>query len=223
MKFEEKIQAINLRRVGKSYGEIRKTIKVSKASLSLWLRDVKLSPEQEKRIYVELREKNAYRMAKSNQNKRIENTKEIIKEAKEEAVRLFKNPLFLSGLMLYWAEGDKSEIQERVKFTNSDPRMIKIIMRWFREICEVPEIKFRVCVYIHSLHSRKNIEKYWSEITGVPTNQFQKTQIKQTSLRQRRNKLYEGTCAVTVSNKNFFRKIKGWKLGFIEKMAMIKS
>lgn len=222
MKFEQKLQAISLRKSGESYGEIRKKIKVSKGTLSLWLRDIKLSPEQEKRIYVELKQKNAYRMAKANQRKRIEGTEEIIKKAKKEAAKLFKNPLFLSGLMLYWAEGDKSETQERVKFTNSDPRMIKIIMRWFREICKVPETKFRVCVHIHSLHSRGNIEEYWSGVTGVPINQFHKTQIKQTSLRQRRNKLYEGTCAISISNKNFFRKINGWKLGFIEKIDMIK-
>lgn len=222
MKFEQKVQAIKLRKAGKSYAEIRKKINVSKATLSLWLRDIKLTSEQEKRIYIELRQKNAYRMAKSNQRKRIEGTEKILKEAKQESAILFKNPLFLAGLMLYWAEGDKSETQERVKFTNSDPKMIKIIMRWFREICQVPKSKFRVCVYIHSLHSRKDIEKYWSEIAGIPLSQFHKTQIKQTSLKQRRNVLYEGTCAITVSNKNLFRKIKGWKLGFIEKMDTIK-
>ncbi len=222
MKFDQKIQAIKLRKTGKSYGEIRKQVNVSKATLSMWLRDIKLTPDQEKRIYVELRQKNAYRMAKSNQQKRVKNTEKIIKEARQEAVKFFKNPLFISGLMLYWAEGDKSETQERVKFTNSDPRMIGLAMRWFRDICEVPEEKFRACVYIHSLHSRENIESYWSKITGIPINQFFKTQIKQTSLKQRRNKLYEGTFAITVSNKNLFRKIKGWKLGFIDKMDMIK-
>lgn len=222
MKFQQKIQAIKLREAGKSYSEIRKTIKVSKASLSLWLRDITLTPEQQKRIYVELRQKNAYRMAKANQTKRINTTREIVEKGKKEAAELFKNPLFLSGLMLYWAEGDKSETQERVKFTNSDPRMIKIIMRWFREVCKVPDSKFRVCVYIHNLHARKNIEKYWSEVTDVPTNQFHKTQIKETTLGQRRNVLYEGTCAITVSDKSLFRKIKGWKLGFIEKIDTIK-
>lgn len=222
MKFEQKIKAIKLREAGRSYNEIRKKINVSKGTLSMWLRDIALTPEQEKRIFVELRQKNAYRMAKANQVKRINITREIVGKAKKEAPELFKNPLFLSGLMLYWAEGDKSEIQERVKFTNSDPRMIKIIMRWFRETCKVPELKFRVCIYIHSLHARKNIEKYWSEVTGISTDQFYKTQIKETTLRQRRNVLYEGTCAITVSDKNLFRRIKGWKLGFIEKMDTIK-
>lgn len=223
MKFEEKTQAVNLRKSGKSYSEIRKTIKVSKATLSLWLRDIKLSPEQEQRIYIDLRQKNAYRMAKSNQDKRIKVTEEILKSAKKDIPQVLDNPLFLSGLMLYWAEGDKSEVQERVKFTNSDPRMIKLMMRWFREICKVPEEKFRAGVYIHSLHAREDIEKYWSKVTNIPTSQFFKTQIKSTTLKHRRNRLYEGTFAITISDRNFFRKIKGWKLGFIEKMNIMES
>ncbi|OGZ66230.1 MAG: hypothetical protein A3C58_01625 [Candidatus Staskawiczbacteria bacterium RIFCSPHIGHO2_02_FULL_34_10] len=218
MKLQQKIQAIDLRKSGRSYGEIRREIKVSKATLSLWLRDIVLTPEQEDRIYVELKQKNAYRMAKANQRKRIEGTEEIIKKAKKEAVKLFKNPLFLPGLMLYWAEGDKSELHEHVKFTNADPRMIKFIMRWFREICKIQEERFRVCIHIHSLHVKKDIENYWSGVTGIPISQFHKTQIKQTSLGQRKNKIYEGTCAISTGNKNLFRKIKGWKIGFMEKM-----
>jgi len=53
MKLQQKIQAIDLRKSGRSYGEIRREIKVSKATLSLWLRDIVLTPEQEDRIYVE--------------------------------------------------------------------------------------------------------------------------------------------------------------------------
>ena len=221
MKFEEKIKAIYMRKLGKSYGEIRKKIKISKSTLSLWLRDIQLKPEQEKRIYVEIRQKNAYRLAKDNQQKKIKITEKILAEAKKEVKYLFKDPLFLSGLMLYWAEGDKAEKWEMVKFSNSDPMMIKVIMRWFREVCKVPEGKFRIGVHMHSLHCRKNIEKYWSEITGVPLSQFYKTQIKATSLRQRKNKLYDGTCSVVVGNKNLFRKIRGWKIGFIDKINIL--
>ena len=88
MKFEEKIKAINLRKAGKSYGEIRKKIKVSKSSLSLWLKDIKLSSEQEKRIYIKIRQKNAYRLAKFNQQKKIKMTKKIVAEAKKEVLVL---------------------------------------------------------------------------------------------------------------------------------------
>lgn len=216
MKLKEKLRSIKLRKKGRSYKEIQKKILVSKGTLSLWLRDIKLTPAQERRIYRELRQKNAYRLAKANQMKRIRITKEIIKKAKKETSSLIKNPLFLVGLMLYWAEGDKSEESEVVKFSNSDPEMIKLMMKWFRKICKVPKNKFRIALHIHQLHCRKNIESYWSRLTGVSRKQFHKTQIKPTSLKHRKNKLYNGTCVVVVNNKNLFRRIKGWKLGVLK-------
>jgi len=209
-----------LRKAGKSYSEIRKKIKVSKGTLSLWLGNVKLTSDQKKRLYVTLRQKNAYRLAKINQNKRIKKSKKIISEAKQETRSLFKNCLFVPGLMLYWAEGDKSDIREEVKFSNSDPMLIKFMMRWFRELCKVPEDKFRIALHIHKLHCRKNIENYWSKITNISIRQFHKTQIKPTSLTYRKNRLYQGTCAIRISDKDLFRRIKGWKIGFIDKFNL---
>jgi len=215
MKLNEKMEAIRLRKLGKSYGEIRKKVKVSKGTLSLWLRDVKLTPTQEKRLYVTLRRRNAYKGAKVRQEKRIERTKQTMTEARKEAKRLLKNPLFLAGSMLYWAEGTKR--YEQVNFSNSDPSMIKFMMLWFRKICKVPENKFRIGLHIHKLHCRKNIEKYWSKLTDIPLSQFQKTQIKPTSLKHRKNQLYDGTCVIRISSSELFRKIEGWRLEIISR------
>lgn len=215
MKLKEKIKAIHLRRLGKSYGEIHKQVNVSKSTLSLWLRDIELTPEQKARL--KGRQKARHEGAKANQRKRIERTREIISEAKKEVKYLYKNFLFLSGLMLYWAEGAKRS-KETIKFSNSDPAMIELMMKWLREICKVPEKKFRIGLHIHELYCRKDAENYWSQITGVPLNQFQKTYIKSTSLKHRKNKLYNGTCNIIVCNKDLFRRIRGWKLGFLEKM-----
>lgn len=218
MKFNQKIKAIQLRKGGKSYGEIKNILNVSKGTLSSWLKNIKLTPEQKKKIYISRQQKNAYRLAKKNQQIKIEKTKKIIEGARREIKKYLKNNLFIAGLMLYWAEGDKSDKTEIVKFTNSDPEMIKLIMNWFRQVCNVPNEKFRIALHIHELHCRKNLEEYWSQLTKIPLKQFHKTQIKPTSLRQRRNTLYNGTCAVRISSKDLFRKIKGWKLGVLEKI-----
>jgi len=153
-----------------------------------------------------------YSYVRDRRKKRLKETAEIIDSAKKEFPFLLKNSLFILGLSLYWAEGDKNK-QERVKFTNSDVKMIILIMRWFREICKVPEYKFRIALHIHNLHSRNDMIDYWSNITKIPKNQFNKLYIKKTSLKQRINILYNGTCAVVINNKYLFRKIKGWKLG----------
>jgi len=214
MKLNERREAINLRRKGISYDVILKTVNVSKSTLSLWLRDVILTSNARKRA---LRGRELSRYAAAMQKKRIResNTNEIVQKGREESKILVENPLFLTGLCLYWAEGDKHK-QERVKFTNSDEKMIVLMMRWFREICGVSERKFRIAVHIHNLHKPRNVERYWSRITRVSEKQFQKTYIKQSSLRYRRNVLYNGTCAIVVNNKALFRRIRGWRLGLLD-------
>lgn len=214
MKFKEKILALSLRKKGLSYGEILKEIKVSKSTLSIWLREVELSDIQKNKLKNKM-DIVRYNVAKRKVKNRIDQTKKIIMEAKKESLKLKENKLFLFGLALYWAEGAKNPV-ESVKFANSDAQMIKIIMFWFREICKVPENKFRIHVHMHNLHSRNNIINYWSKITNIPKKQFYKPYIKETSLGQRKNILYNGTCSVIIHNKNLFRRIKGWKLGITE-------
>lgn len=214
MKFNDKLTAIKLRRRGLSYSEILRVVPVSKSTISLWLRDVNLTPNKQKRL-ARIGELARYKIAKARRQRRILDTKKIIQIAKDEFARFVQNPIFLTGLALYWGEGDKHKA-ERVKFTNSDEKMIMFMMRWFREICEVPEGKFRVALHIHNLQSSPNARKFWSKITRVPENQFQKTYIKETSLRHRRNVLYNGTCAIVVNNKALFRRITGWKLGLLD-------
>lgn len=219
MKFNKKIECIRLRKQGKSYGQILKKIDVSKSTISLWLRDIELTEKQKNNILTG-RQKSRYAGAKARQKRRIEKAERIINEAKKETQRLYKNPLFISGLMLYLAEGDKSKSTEAVKFSNSDPILIELMMKWFRKICKVPEEKFRIGIHIHALHCRPKIEKYWSKITNIPLKQFNKTYIKPTSLRHRRNPLYEGTCAIRIGNRDLFRRIKGWKIGIAQKFKI---
>lgn len=213
MKFDEKLLAIKLRKQGLSYASIKKEVNVSRSTLSLWLRDIKLSDVQQKKLY-QGQAAGRYKGAKSQQQRRIKREVSIILGGKIEFEHLLVNSLFLIGLALYWAEGDKRQI--RVKFTNSDETMIQIMMKWFREVCNVPESKFRIALHIHNLHSRKDAQRYWSRLTGVPLTQFHKVVIKETTLFQRGNVLYNGTCGIYIHDRALFRKIVGWRLGLLE-------
>lgn len=213
MKEHARLKAIQLRKRGWSYPKIQKVINVSRSTLSLWLRDVKLTQQQIERLTDNSRSV-LYREAKIRQKRRIKLTKQIIKGAKDEYRILGKNTLFIAGLMLYWAEGAKT--LERVKFSNSDPAMISFMMRWFRDFCQIPERRFRIGLHIHELHCRKDIEKFWSKIVKVPLNQFHKTYVKPTALKHRKKPLYNGTCNISVSDRNLFRKMLGWQIAFLD-------
>lgn len=216
MKLKEKMIAIELRKKGFMLPAIKKRLNVSKSTLSTWLRGVPLTDEQQERL-LKGRDRSRFEAGKAKTRKRLENTQKLFIEGKKEAIFAVGDPFFVAGVMLYWAEGAKSN--ESIKFSNSDPIMIRLMMLWFRKICRVPLKKFRISIHIHSLHSRPNAESYWSGITGVPRNQFYKTQIKKTSLGHRRNILYEGTCTICVGSKSLFRKMQGWRAGILEKFG----
>ncbi|MFH1826382.1 MAG: hypothetical protein ABH823_03735 [bacterium] len=216
MKFKEKQQSIYLRKLGKGYADILKVIQVSKGTLSRWLKGYPLTERQ--KAMLKGRAKSRYAGSKANQVNAQRRKKKIFETARLETKKMLGNHLFLLGLMLYWAEGTKEG--GTVAFTNSDPKMIKIMMRWFRKICAVPEEKFRILVFIHSLQVNDNWREAWAIITGVPLSQFIKPFIKPSITNHRKNKLYNGTCAIRISSSDLLVRIKGWLCGLLELLEL---
>ncbi len=89
MKYKEKMRAVKLRRDGLSYNLILKKVKVSKSTLSIWLREVELTKEQ-KNQFLSKMEKVRYKIAKRKVANRLYKTKMIIKKAKKE-IKIYKN------------------------------------------------------------------------------------------------------------------------------------
>src|SRR3989344_241860 len=141
MKLMQKREALELRKRGLSYQEIFLKVRVSKSTLSLWLREMPLSQAQASKLMIG-RDKSRMIAAKQKHEDRIRRTELLFQEGKSEVPFLVKNQLFIAGLALYWAEGSKDP-SESVKFANSDPNMIALIMRWFSEVCNIHENKFR--------------------------------------------------------------------------------
>ncbi|MEW6101954.1 MAG: hypothetical protein AB1481_06645 [Candidatus Omnitrophota bacterium] len=212
MYFNEKIKAVELRKEGSSYSEIKKIINVSKSTLSEWLKDIPLTEEHKKRLT--RLQATAYLGAKKLQERSKFHHEEIRRKAKDELCILADNSFFVSGLMLYWAEGDKRS--GRLQFSNSDPEMIKLMMSWFRKFCKVPEQKFRICLFLHTLHTREDSLEYWADITGLPLKQFNRPYIKPTIYSNRKNKLYNGTCVIKIHSRDLWSKILGWIEGIKE-------
>ena len=224
LRIEDKRKAIELRLRGKSYSEIRAVIpNLSKSTLSGWVRYVKLTPEQEEKLRRNIGKITYNARAKAawtKKREKQERIKKILEEAKKELPYLLKDRLFLIGLSLYWAEGSKKS-RESVQLANSDPQLIKIMMRWFREVCKVPEEKMRIHIYIHKVYRNENCEKFWSNVTGVPVLKFGKTTYKPTSHKIKKNLDYKGVCRIDISNVNLFRRIMGWQQGISEIFAPV--
>lgn len=218
MKKDKKIKARLLRQSGFSISEIKDKLSVSKSSVSIWVRDVKLDQNQlnkisEKmsgRIVVEKRR--TTRLARELVKRQI-----IIDLAKKQINKITLRELWLIGVMLYWAEGGKTQ-RSLVRFSNGDPEMIKIMMKFFRKICKVPEDKFRCYLHIHPHLDHILAEKYWSKITKVNLKQFFKTYHKMNvASKNKKDNLPMGTLDVYICDTQLFLKIKGWAQGIFAK------
>ena len=211
MKLKEKNLALNLRKQGWSMNEIKDKLRVSKSSISLWVRNIKLTDDQKRALSQKgltkesIERRRATRLSRENARRQI-----IVDAAREEIDTLSELELKLIGVALYWAEGGKTN-RGSVQLSNGDPRIIRLMMKFFKKICKVPKEKFRAHIHIHPHLNIKKAENYWSSISGIPLNQFYKTYSKPNKASQnKKDSLPFGTFDIYVHSTELFLKIKGW-------------
>ncbi len=222
-----KERAIALRKKGKSYNSIRKILGIkSKGTISHWFKNLKLSKRSEKMLEKnkELAYKRGLFAANTKRSMRIkEENKQAHAEGKNLIVPIYKNELLLIGTSLYWAEGAKSEQTKNpsLTFSNSDPLMVSVYMRFIREILKIPEERIRAGIHIYSSILPDEARKFWSITTNLPEDRFYIiTQVSRASQNKRPfNILPYGTVAIKVNSRIQFHKVKGMIQGIIQKLV----
>jgi hypothetical protein len=214
---ELKQKSQKLRKKGFSYNEINNQLHVSKSTLSNWCKDIALTKEQAFRLFnnkLKGSAKGRIIGAKRQQEEKIKKINNLLIQGKKEVGKLNKKSRFMVGIALYVAEGTKSE--KSPGFANSDPKIIKFMRSWFKEFCKIPDEKFRGAIWIHDNLNVKNAEKYWSNLTKIPLNQFHKTYISENKINSKkiRKNLHEfGVFSIRFSDVQVIRRINGWISG----------
>ena len=172
-----KSKAIAYRKRGKSYNYISHKLLISKGTLSGWFKDLKWSQD----IKIGL-EKEAYANTLKRVEKWVATNRKKWQDWREgygfEAIREYPkfktSPLFTSGLMLYWSEGDNGIKGGSTRLTNTDPRMIKIFINFAVKFCQVDLKKIRLALILYPDLNDTICKNYWIKKTGIPLNQFHK-------------------------------------------------
>lgn len=230
-KISERENAIALRQKGFSYREILEKVPVAKSTLSLWLRNVGLSKKQEQRL-TQKKIASMLRGAESRRKERIVRTEKIKSKARIEINRIpiSKQELWLMGIMLYWAEGSKEKTYGggcRVDFSNSDPRMVSLFLKWLFEICKISKEDVRLVIYIHQNNKERihDVIEYWAEHTKFSKEHFSHIQYKKHNPKTKRKNIgenYFGLLRITVSTSiDFNRKIAGWIEGVCQQCGVV--
>jgi len=204
IKLKEK--ATKLRKKGYSLKEISDKLGISKSTASLWIGDINLNQKakdrlkkrgilgQYKSILLRRKRKKAilgrFRKAARKELAKNKSDKEIYR---------------LLCSILFWCEGNKGLISA-LRFTNSDPEMIKCFLYCLREGFEIDENKFRALIHLHDYHDEEGQIKYWSRIANIPKEKFYKS-YRKPNTGKRIKKDYPGCLAITYFDAELVKKL----------------
>lgn len=216
-KVREKEKAVHLRKKGLSYNDILKEIPVAKSTLSEWLKDLPLTKEEKqslkKRTNAKV-SKGRIRTAAALRRNRINRDRVLFEESQKEFRKFAKDPFFFVGIALYWAEGSKRN--SYFSFSNSDPAMILLMIRWIERFLYVPRKDLNLRLYIHKPYGDENCEEFWAEYTQIPITNFRKTIYKPTGLLIKKRPEYKGCLRVSITKIKFLRKLAFWQNMLVE-------
>ncbi len=199
----EKLQAIQLRKAGHTINEITQHLSVSKGSVSAWVRNVPLSKTGEKRLtekikigqFAGAKSRHAHTLKLEKQH--FDNSYWAISQ-----LSLMPDHIRLLCALMYWCEGAKSK--DRVDFTNADPNLVQLFLKYLRAGFALEEQKFRVNIHLHSYHNANKQITFWSRITNIHEKQFNRPHQKtHTSIQIRED--YQGCVSIRYHNADVAR------------------
>jgi DNA-binding transcriptional ArsR family regulator len=212
-----KLKAIELRKKGLSYGEIKKKLNVAKSTLSYWLKSIPLTPEQKARLYT----KKILILARGPQSQKERRKREIekiIKEAEKEIQFPISFEAYrILGAFLYWAEGRKTD---GFSFSNSDPYFVLFMVRWLKRVFGISPNFLKAWLNIYPQQNELELKQFWSQLTGIPLENFGKSYIKPPNKNYKKNTLYYGTISIKVPKGTDLRyRVFGWIRAVLKDIA----
>ena len=209
MKTEERIRARELRSSGRSVREIAELLQLPRSSISLWVRDVRLSPAQRRAL-----DERAERGRAIACKRKADAACEIRREYQHRGRLLVREngASYAAGCMLFWAEGDKC--RNAVRISNSDPEVLVVFAAFLRDHFRVsPERMTIACnLFADHLDRQREIEGYWLARLGLAPSSLRKSMVNiysKHSKKTRKNRLPYGTCKLVVHSTQIVQTIYG--------------
>lgn len=193
-KFEKSIE---LRKLGLSYSEIRRVIPIAKSTLNNWLTLAGLTISKQ-HLEIQLRKRLENHQAATEasritrRKKREENIKVFIKSNQ----KFLTQPLFITGVMLYKAEGSKNG---SCSFSNSDHKLIRVFLKFLEKYLLLNikgDIDYRLYIHQTRKEDLKRIIDFWSQNLEVPSHIIKITWKKNKIIKRRANSDYVGQMVV---------------------------
>ena len=188
-------KVFSLRKQGYSYNIIAEQTGISKGTLSDWLSEVPFTPNNEVKARIG-RARTASIVAQ--RKRKLESFKLAEVVARKDIGKISKRDLLMLGLGVYIGEGSKTGGITRI--VNSNPLIIRLTLRWFREIFGVAVRNFKVRIHLYPDNDIQETLEHWSKELSIPMEQFQAPHVDTRTGKKafKRGKLPYGTAHVTV-------------------------
>jgi hypothetical protein len=195
--------------MGWSIGEIENELHVSRSSVSLWVRDVELTPAAHSRLLTRVGRGPA-RSAELSASRARERRRAF--QAAGRQLVYERDADYIAGCMLYWAEGAKA--RNTAKVINADPEVLVFFAGFLRRHFDVPDEKMAVYCNLFADHLDRQceIEDFWLDRLRLPRSSLRKTVVNsysKYSQKKRQNKLAYGTTALVVNSTQIVQTIYG--------------
>jgi transposase-like protein len=199
------------REEGAPIKEIARRVGVAPSTVSVWVRDIELTPAQEREL---LRRNPAYNRQLSGTavqaaNRRAERV--VYQEAGRRLARRAES-CHVAGCMLYWAEGEKD--RNSLRFYNSDPEMVRFFVFFLRKYFELQDDEIKITCNLFADHVQRQceIEQFWLDVAQLSTRSLGKSYVNaysKYSKKKRINRLPYGTVRITVCRTRVVQSIFG--------------
>jgi transposase-like protein len=197
-KTKERGFALKLRGQGKSYNQIRKTVGVSKSTLSYWLRGYPLSKRQLRLLQHNQRRIERYRETRL--RKKQSRLKDVYEKQKKIIFPLSDRDFLIAGLFLYWGEGSKTRVAD-LEVANTDPAVPKFFVYWVTKFLQLDKAKIKARLHLYSDMDIEKETEFWSKTLGISKTQFTKPYIKKSSSKSINYRTFgHGTCTIRIGN-----------------------
>lgn len=172
--------AINLRKLGKSYGEILDKIgNIPKSTLKYWVKDV-FKDSKYLNVYKKLQQKNlkkarrrALIMNKKRQSEIVGDIKRSIEHFK--FIKYDKDFLKIVLAVLYLGEGAKWKSHRGLQLGSSDPLILNLYIKLLKKCYKIDGSSIACYICYRADQSLEELVKYWSKAIKIPINNFHKS------------------------------------------------
>ena len=164
--------ATTMRQEGWSYSDISNQLNIPKSTLSGWFRSTPYTPNKKVQARIKTGQ-GTYGVRRHTE--RLAEVEALKDQGFKEVGEMSKRDLWMIGIGLWLGEGSKTI--EQIRLVNSDPNIIRLFIRWLREICNLEDTNITIAMHLYPDSNEQACRQYWMSITQLPVAQFRKTQI----------------------------------------------